>query len=49
MEHNNFPAEFFQNFWNVIKSDLLEIFSSLHTGQLKLFHVNHGEIKNPTI
>jgi hypothetical protein len=38
MEHNKapgpdgFPAEFYQNFWEVIKEDLLKLFSSLHAG-----------------
>jgi hypothetical protein len=50
MEHNKapgpngFPAEFYQNFWEVIKEDLLELFSSLHAGQLELFRLNFGEI-----
>jgi hypothetical protein len=50
MEHNKapgpdgFPAEFYQNFWEVIKEDLLKLFSSLHAGQLELFRLNFGEI-----
>ena len=50
MEHNKapgpdgFPAEFYQNFWDVIKSDLLNMFASLHAGQLELFRLNFGEI-----
>ena len=50
MEHNKapgpdgFPAEFFQNFWDIIKPDLMELFSCLHDGQLELFRVNFGEI-----
>jgi hypothetical protein len=50
MEHNkapgpdSFPAEFYQLFWEVIKPDLLELFSSLHAGQLELFRLNFGEI-----
>jgi hypothetical protein len=50
MEHNRAPgpdgflAEFYQNFWEVIKSDLLEFFTFLHAGELVLFHLNFGEI-----
>jgi hypothetical protein len=38
MEHNKatgpdgFPAEFYQAFWDTIKGDLLDLFSSLHAG-----------------
>jgi hypothetical protein len=41
---DGFPAEFYQNFWDVIKGDLLELFSFLHFGQLELFRLNFGEI-----
>jgi hypothetical protein len=41
---DGFPAEFYQNFWDVIKGDLLELFSFLHSGQLELFRLNFGEI-----
>jgi mannosylglycoprotein endo-beta-mannosidase len=50
MEHNKapgpdgFPAEFYQHFWETIKSDLLELFGCLHAGQLELFRLNFGEI-----
>jgi hypothetical protein len=50
IEHNKapgpdgFPAEFYQTFWETIKGDLLDLFSSLHAGQLELFHLNFGEI-----
>jgi hypothetical protein len=50
MEHNKAPgpdgylAEFYQNFWEIIKSDLLELFTFLHAGQLELFRLNFGEI-----
>src|SRR6266508_3916217 len=50
MEHNKalgpdgFPAEFYQNLWEIIRSDLMEMFDSLHAGQLDLFRLNFGEI-----
>jgi hypothetical protein len=50
MEHNNvlgldgFLAEFYQNLWDIIEVDLLELFSELHKGQLELFRTNFGEI-----
>uniref|UniRef100_A0A8R7U261 Reverse transcriptase domain-containing protein n=1 Tax=Triticum urartu TaxID=4572 RepID=A0A8R7U261_TRIUA len=50
MEHNKapgpdgFPAEFYQNFWDVIKTDLMELFNYLHAGQLDLSRLNFGEI-----
>jgi hypothetical protein len=50
MEHNKapgtdgFPAQFYQIFWDTIKTDLLALFSCLHVGQLELFLLNFGEI-----
>jgi hypothetical protein len=50
VEHNKapgpdgFPMEFYQSFWDTIKSDLLEMFSILHAGQLELFRINFGEV-----
>ena len=50
MEHNkapgpdDFPAEFYQNFWDVIKTDLMELFNFFHAGQLDLSRLNFGEI-----
>ena len=50
MEHNKapcpdgFPAEFYQNFWEIVKSDLLELFGALHSRQLEIFRLNFGEI-----
>ena len=50
MEHSKAPgpdgyhAEFYQHFWDVIKSDLLELLRCLHDGQLELFRLNFGEI-----
>jgi hypothetical protein len=50
MEHNKapgpdgFPAEFYQTFWDTIKSDLLDLFNVLHAGQLELFCLYFGEV-----
>jgi hypothetical protein len=50
MENNKAPgpdgflAEFYQTFWDTIKSDLLDLFSCLHAGQLELFRLNFGDI-----
>lgn len=50
MEHNKalvpdgFPAEFYQNFWNVIREDLMQVFLKLHAGTLPLFSHNFGVI-----
>jgi hypothetical protein len=50
MEHNKapvpdgFPANFYQSFWDIIKADLLELFTELHKGQLELFRINFSEI-----
>ena len=45
MEHNKapgpdgFPAEFYLTFWDIIQSDLLQLFNALHAGQLELFRL----------
>ena len=50
MEHNKapgpdgFPAEFYQVFWNVIKEDLMALFSDFHREDLNLFSLNFGII-----
>ena len=47
MEHNKapgFPAEFYQTFWEVIKSDLMALFNQLYSGELSLFKLNFGVI-----
>ena len=50
MEHNKAPgpdgflAEFNQSFWDIIKTNLLELFNCLHADRLDLFRLNFVEI-----
>ena len=50
MEHNKapgpdgFPVEFYQVFWNVIKDDLMALFSDFHREDLNLYSLNFGII-----
>jgi hypothetical protein len=41
---DDFPAEFYQKFWEVIKSDLMSMFVAFHKGELPLFHLNFGQL-----
>jgi hypothetical protein len=41
---DGFPAEFYQFFWEVIKGDLMALFTSFQSGELPLFHLNFGTI-----
>jgi hypothetical protein len=50
MEHNKapgpdgFPVEFFQVFWEVIKSDLMALFEDFHNNSLPVYRLNFGVI-----
>jgi hypothetical protein len=50
MDHNkspgphDFPAEFYQHFWGVIKSDLVALFGCFQKGDLPLYKFNFGVI-----
>jgi hypothetical protein len=41
---DGFPAEFYQKFWDVIKTDLMAMFAAFQEGDLPLFHLNFGTI-----
>jgi hypothetical protein len=41
---DGFPAEFYQKFWEVIKSNLMSMFVAFHKEELPLFHLNFGTI-----
>jgi hypothetical protein len=41
---DGFPAEFYQNFWGMLKDDLLMMFKKIHSGDLPLYHHNFGTI-----
>jgi hypothetical protein len=48
MEHNKalgpygFPTKFYQKFWQVIKFDMMTIFSQLQEGDIPLYKLNSG-------
>jgi hypothetical protein len=42
--HDDFPAEFYQVFWDLIKGDLMALFHEFHQGLLPLFSLNFGTI-----
>ena len=50
MKHNKspgpdgFPAEFYQFFWDMLKSDLVQLFNELHAHRLDISRLNFGEI-----
>jgi mannosylglycoprotein endo-beta-mannosidase len=41
---DGFPAEFYQVFWNIIKTDIMRMFKDFQNGVLPLFHLNFGTI-----
>jgi hypothetical protein len=50
MEHNKaprsdgFPADFYQTFCEVIKSDLMVMFAQLQSGKFPMYKINFGAI-----
>jgi hypothetical protein len=50
MEHNKapgpdgFPAEFYQACWNIVKEDLMALFTDFHEGTLPLYRLNFDTI-----
>jgi hypothetical protein len=41
---HQFPVEFFQKFWDLIKDDLMDMFRSFLNADLPLFRLNYGTI-----
>ena len=41
---DGFPIEFYQPFWELIKSDIMKLFMKFQQGELPLFHLNYGNI-----
>jgi hypothetical protein len=41
---DGFHAEFYKKFWDVIKSDLMALFTQLQDGDLLLYKLNFGVI-----
>lgn len=50
MEHNKaagldkIPIEFYQNCWDIIKNDIIELFADFHQGKLDVSRLNYGII-----
>jgi hypothetical protein len=50
MKHNSapgpdgFPAEFFQNFWDLIQVDILNLFKDFYVGNLNIERLNYGMV-----
>ena len=44
---DGFPAEFYQQFWETIKGDLVQMFRDLDKGELPLFSLKFGIINLP--
>jgi hypothetical protein len=42
--HDGFPGEFYQQFWDVIKGDLMAMFCHFQNGGFPLFKLNFGII-----
>ena len=50
MKHNSapgpdgFPAELFQNFWDLIQMDILNLFKDFYVGNLNIERLNYGMV-----
>ena len=41
---DGFPTEFFQKNWEILKVDLLNMFTCFHKGDLPVHHLNYGNV-----
>jgi hypothetical protein len=41
---DGFPTEFYQFFWEIVKSDLMNLFYEFHAGRLPIHSINFGVI-----
>jgi hypothetical protein len=41
---DGFPAEFYQKFWQVIKFDMMAMFTQLQDGDIPLYKLNFGVV-----
>ena len=41
---DSIPVEFYQNCWNIIKHDIMEIFYEFHQGSMDVCRINYGII-----
>uniref|UniRef100_A0A453HLC8 Reverse transcriptase domain-containing protein n=1 Tax=Aegilops tauschii subsp. strangulata TaxID=200361 RepID=A0A453HLC8_AEGTS len=41
---DNIPAEFYQHCWDIVKEDIMRLFTAFHVGNLDVSRLNYGII-----
>ena len=41
---DNIPAEFYQHCWDIVKEDIMRLFTAFHAGELDISRLNYGII-----